>query len=264
MNLGFRRVVFARAPCAMIACVSLMALHAVAGAETATEKKRAQFAVVHRIAVVPPFYGTGRLGKAEVSASDAAAAKPNPKLAEYIDRLRKLQERTRTLLPERLAARTPFQMVPMEETEAALKALELTPEKLYQNDSRMKGTKFAAPDPAQARKLAAQLHVDAVVFDTLDEPRRSPERLFFDPLGGFGVSEEHVSAKVGFWVLLADGTEAFQRVSDVVHPVTRIGNRAFLFADWQEASDLAIENFLDELTRYTPEKTGEGKHPGGQ
>jgi hypothetical protein len=260
MNLGLRRAVFACGSCAVIASGLLMTLQAVAGAETTTEKKRAQFAKVHRVAVVPPFYGTGRLTGTEAQPSDSAPANPNPKLAEYIDRLRKLRDRTRTLLPERIAARTTYQIVPVEETEAALKALELTPEKLYQNNGRMKGTRFAAPDAAQARKLAAHLHADAVVFDTLDEPRRSPERLFFDPLGGFGVSEEHVSAKIGFWVLLVDGAEPFQRVSDVVHPVTRIGNRAYLFADWQEASDLAIENFLDELTRYTPEKAEERKH----
>src|SRR5438067_10636576 len=119
----------------------------------------------------------------------------------------------------------------------------------------MKGTKFSGPDPQMARKLAAHLHADAVVFPEMDEPRRSPDRLFFDPLGGLGVSEAHVTAKIGFWVLLADGAQAFQRVSDVVHPVTKIGSREYLFADWEEANDLAIENFLDELTRFTPEKT---------
>ena len=189
-------------PVGLLFCC-LLSARAFAGVETATEKKRAQFAAVHRIVVAPPFYGTGRLAKTESGAAST------PKLAEYLDRLRKLQDRTRSLLPERLSARTPYQIVPMSETEAALKAMELTPEKLYQNEGRMKGTRFAAPDPGQARKLAAQLHADAVVFPTLDEPRRSPDRLYFDPLGGLGVSEAHVGAKIGFWVLLADGTEAF-------------------------------------------------------
>jgi hypothetical protein len=216
------------------------------------------FARVHRIAVAPPFYGTGRLAKAESPSSQKDSggkeSKPNPKLMEYLNRLRKLQERTRSLVPERVAARTPYQVVPTDETDAALKALELKPENLYMNNAKMRGTRFSGPDAQAVRKLAAKLHADAVVLDVLDEPRKSPERLFFDPLGGFGVSEAHVTAKMGFWVLLADGTEAFQRVSDVVQPLTQIGNRQYLFADWQDANDLAIEHFLDELTRYTPEK----------
>ena len=224
------------------------------------EKKRALLAVVHRVAVAPPFYGTCRLAKpdskseADKPTPKAEPDKPNPKLAEYLDRLRKLQDRTRALLPERLTTRTPFQIVPMEETEAALKALELTPEKLYLNEAKMRGTRFSGPDPQAVKKLAARLHADAVILDTLDEPRRSPDRLFFDPLGGLGISEAHVTAKIGFWVLNAEGTEVVQRVSDVVHPVTKIGNRQYLFADWQEANDLAIENFIDELIRFTPEK----------
>ena len=44
------------------------------------------------------------------------------------------------------------------------------------------------------------------------------------------------------------------RVGVLQYPVTQIGSRQYLFVDWQEASDLAIENFLDELCRYTPEK----------
>ena len=228
-----------------------IAAAAAAMADTANDKRRAQFAMVRRIVVAPAFYATGRLAKPD---AQPGAPPVNPKLAEYLDRLRKLQDRTRGLVPERLAARTTFQIVPMDETEAALKALELSPEKLYLNAARKRGTRFSGPDPEAVRKLAARLHADAVVLDTLDEPRKSPDRLFFDPLGGLGFSEAHVTAKMGFWVLLADGTEVFQRVSDVVHPVTQIGNRNYLFVDWQEANDLAIENFLDELVRFTPEK----------
>lgn len=234
-----------------------------AHADISNEKKRTILAAVRRVAVAPPFFGTGRLARAEAKPGSDKPVKPdakadadksNPKLAEYLDRLRKLQDRTRTLLPERLAARTPYQIVPMEETEAALKELELTPEKLYLNAAKMRGTRFSGPDSQAVKRLAARLHADAVVLPTLDEPRRSPDRLYFDPLGGLAISEAHVSAKIGFWVLAADGTEVVQRVSDVVHPVTKIGSREYLFADWQEANDLAIENFLDELVRFTPEK----------
>ncbi len=250
MQVGVRDGRRVRAIMLLLPAVAL-SLPVTARGETPTEKRRAQFAAVHRIAVAPSFVGTGRLAKPD---SGAPGAADNAKLTEYLDRLRKLQDRTRDLVPDRMAARTPFEIVPAAEVEAALKALELTPEKLYQNAGRMKGTRFANPDPAGVRRLATRLHADAVVLDTMDEPRRSPERLFFDPLGGVGITEAHVTAKIGFWVLLADGTEAFQRVSDVVHPVTRIGSRQFLFVDWQEANDLAIENFVDELTRYTPEK----------
>jgi hypothetical protein len=265
VNIRADRRRFLYESAAAIACALTAA--AASNGQSANDKRRAQLATVHRVAVAPPFYGTGRLAKPDAapagagSKPDAAATQSpaNARIAEYLDRLRKLQDHTRTLVPERLAARTPYQIVPMEETEAALKALDLTPEKLYLNAAKMKGTKFSGPDPEAVRKLAARLHADAVVLDTLDEPRKSPERLFFDPLGGLGLSEAHVTAKIGFWVLLADGTEVFQRVSDVVHPVTKIGNREFLFVDWQEANDLAIENFLDELTRFTPEKQPAGK-----
>ena len=206
---------------------------------------------VRRVAVTPPFYATGRLSRPDARPESPPA---EPKLAEYLDRLRKLQERTRKLVPQRLAARTPFEVVPMDETEAAMKALDLTPESLYLSGAKMRGTRFSGPDPAAVRKLAARLHADAVLLDVLDEPRRSPDRLFFDPLGGLGLSTAHVTAKIGLWLLLADGAEVVQRVSDVVHPVTRVGSRQYLFADWQEASDLAIENFMDELVRFTPDK----------
>src|SRR4051812_32416315 len=83
-------------------CVALMAAYS-ARADLSNAKKRALLAAVHRVAVAPAFYGTGRLAKTEAKGE---AEKPNPKLAEYLDRLRKLQDRTRTLLPERLAART--------------------------------------------------------------------------------------------------------------------------------------------------------------
>lgn len=250
MAIGHCWNVLIRGGAALVFGVSLLAATVVRG-DTANDKRRAQLAVVHRVAVAPPFFGTGRLVKPETKTETAPS---NPKLAEYLDRLRKLQDRTRTLLPARLAVRTPYQIVPMEEMEDALKALDITPEKLYLNTAKMRGTRFSGPDPQAVRKLAARLHADAVVLDTLDEPRRSPDRLYFDPLGGLGISEAHVTAKIGFWVLLADGREVVQRVSDVVHPVTRIGSRQYLFADWEEANDLAIENFLDELVRFTPEK----------
>jgi hypothetical protein len=255
LEAQWKRGLWWQTVCAL-ACAILIVSGAAHG-DTANDKKRAMFAAVRRLAVAPPFYGTGRLNRQEPPGPDGAA--PNPKVAEYRDRLRKLQDRTRTLIPARLGARTPFQIVPMDEMDAALKALDLTPEKLYLNAAKMRGTKFSGPDPEAVRKLAAHLRADAVVLDVLDEPRRSPDRLFFDPLGGLGFSEAHVTAKIGFWVLLANGVEAYQRVSDVVHPVTKIGNREYLFVDWQEASDLAVENFIDELTRFTPEKPTEAK-----
>lgn len=237
----------------LLAVGALLAItHSFASADAAGDKRRAQLANVHRVVVVPPFFGTETLAKADAPPSDSKPA--NPKLAEYVEQLRKLESRARTGLPERLAARTRFEVVPADEVTAALKALELTPGKLYQNNGRMKGTKFANPDPQAVRKLADRVHADAVLLATLDEPRRSSDHYFFDPLSGIGFSEAHVRAKIGFWLLLADGTESFQRVSEVVHPLTRIGKREYLFVDWQEADDLAIENFLDELTRYTPPK----------
>ncbi len=53
---------------------------------------------------------------------------------------------------------------------------------------------------------------------------------------------------------MADGTEVIRPVVDVLRPLTRIGNREYVFVDWTEAQDQIVENLMDEWTRYTPVK----------
>lgn len=232
----------------MLTCALLACVHSV-HADGQTERRKAQFAAVQRIAVVPPFYGTGRFDRP----ASPDAPPENAKLTRYLDQLRKLQAHVASALPERVAARTTYKIVSAADLSSGFKSTGLRAESLFKNSSRMKGSRFAEPDAAAVRKLAAALHADAVVLATLDEPRRSGDRVIFDPLSGLGIDPAHAGAKIGFWVALADGTQAYQRVSEVNHPVTRVGSREFVYADWEEATDLAIENFLDELTRYTPE-----------
>lgn len=239
-------------------------------ADTTGDKRRAQMATVKRIAVVPLFFGTDTLrkfrppdkqeGKPDTGASPGnSSAKPangsDPRLQEYVQHLQKLEDHARARLPERVMARTPFQVVPAEEMNQAFKDLKLTPQKLFQNNGLMRGARFALPDSQAVHTLAARLHADAVLLGTLDEPRRSNGHYYFDPLDGINYTSAHVQSKAGFFVLLADGTEVLHDYIEVLHPLTRIGSQEFVLADWVDVEDQVIENLMDEWTRYTPAKS---------
>ena len=175
-------------------------------------------------------------------------------MTQYVGYLKKIEAHVREWLPERVKVRTPFEVVPAEEVAEGLKDLKLTPEKVFQNNGRMRGSKFAAPDAAVVRQVAARLHADAVLLGTLDEPRRSNGKYTFDLLGGIGYDSPSVSCKAGYYLLLADGTEVLFNPIEVMHPLTSLGKRDFVLADWIETEEQVIENFMDELTRYTPVK----------
>ncbi len=234
--------------------------------DEAGERKRAALAAVKRLVVVPPFFGTDTLAKAaaleksDAATKDAAdtgarsqsASPADERLKRYAEQLRKLEEKARTRLPERTAARTPYAIVPADELTKALKQLDLSPAALFQNNGRIRNGKMAAPNPEAVRKLAAALHADAILLGTLDEPRKNNGGLDFDPLYGLGMQSPHVLSKGSFYVLRADGSEILHSVLVAFQPRTRIGNREFPLADWQEADALLIEDLMDELTRYTP------------
>ena len=224
--------------------------------DAAGDRKRAQLAPVKRLLVVPPFFGTETLTRAdaEAAAPKSDDAKPNEKLAKYIGYLRKLEAHAKTELPERTAARTPFRVVPVAELADAFKELKLTPPQLFENDGRLRGTKFAAPKPEAIRRLATQLHAEAVLLGTLDEPRRSTGKYSYDFVTGINYSPASVRSRAGYSLFLADGTEVLTRAVEALHPLSRIGDREYLLADWMEAEDIAIEEFLDEVARYTPHK----------
>lgn len=233
-----------------------------ARADATGEKRKAQLAKVQRVAVLPSLWGTETLRKFDDQKAHPESAQPDAKLTEYAEHLRALETHAREWLPQRLKARTDFQLVPPEEVEAALKELKLTPEALFQNGGRMKGKSFAEPDAAAVRTLAQKLHADAILLSTLDEPRRSNGGLLFDPFVGLAYDAPKVSLKIAFRMLLPDATEIFHSYIEVLHPMTKLGARTFLRADWLETEDQVIENFMDELTRYTPLKTSEKRQAG--
>ena len=93
-----------------------------------------------------------------------------------------------------------------------------------------------------------------MLLGVLDEPRKSNGGYFFDPLSGPGYDSPKVHDKATFDLVLADGTLVLRQTIDVIHPLTRIGTRRFVLADWLETDDQIIEDLMDEITRYTPKR----------
>ena len=247
-------------------------------------RKRAQLAPVKRIVVIPPFFGTETLSKAAkpgnanknadatakvetVTTSQSMPARKDddaqtrnapgngtstPSLGQYVSNLRKLQEDARRVLPERLMRRAGFTVVPEEEVSATLKTLQLTPEKMFENSGRIKGSKFPMPRAEAVRSMSEALHADAVVLGVLDEPRRANGKYFFDPLSGFSYEPGHVEAHGGFYLMMPEGTEALHGYMRVLNPLSKAVGRDFILPDWIDAQNLMIENLMDEWTYYTP------------
>ena len=224
-----------------------------AHADGAGDKKRDILAGMKRVAAISPFFGTDTLKQAEAASGESS--KIAAKNAKYIEDLKLLQAHAQTLFPERVAVRLPFQTIPAAEVARALEDAGLTPEKLFENGGRMHGGRFAAPDAAAIKKLAAACHADAVVLGTLDEPRKTNGRYYVD-VSGVGYNSPHVRDKAGFFMMAANGTEILHDFVEVLHPVSNIGSRKFLMADWTETEDAVIEDFMDEITRYAPDKSG--------
>ncbi|MCW3099878.1 MAG: hypothetical protein JWL77_5496 [Chthonomonadaceae bacterium] len=252
-------VLFVRMMAVFLVSSSCLLVSLSAQADAAGDKRRAQLAKVQRVIVVPPFFGTETLSKLDAQMAHPEKAKPEARLIEYGKQLRSLENHVREWLPQRVTARTNFQIVPQEELQTALKELNLTPQTLFQNAGMMKGKSFAAPDIAAVRTLAQRLHVDAVLLSTLDEPRQNSGTYLFDPLSGLSYDSPKVRGKIGFWLLLPDGTEVLHAYTEALHPVSKLGSRTFLLADWTETEDEVVEDFLNELTRYMPLKIPEHK-----
>jgi hypothetical protein len=237
------------------------------GADAAGDRKRAQLLNVKRLLVVPVFFGTDTLGELPAAKAGAMTDKkrePKPKpeldakqkaaLAEYLDALRKLESNAREKLRARVAARTTFEVIKVEEVDRALTDLKITPPEMFQSAGRLNNKKFELPDAEQVKRLASQVHADAVLLGVLDEPRKSTGGYYFDPLAGPGYDSPKVHDKATFDLMLADGTLVLRQTLDVVHPLTRIGTRQFVLADWIETDDQIIEDLMDEVTRYTPKQ----------
>ncbi len=245
---------------------SLLALSASGAvhADNTPAKRRRLMSTVKRVVVIPPFFATDTLSRADAARKPEGQEKPpqNPsastaadaRLGEYATQLRKLTEHAATRLPERVKTRTPFTVVSTTETADALKALELTPEKLFQNGGRLRGDRYPLPDPEAVKRLAARLHADVILLSALDEPRHINGHYFYNAITGVDYRSSQVESRAAFFLLMADGAEALRYDVNAVHPLTHIGNRLYLLTDWTETQDLMFEDLLDEWTRYTPEK----------
>ena len=233
-----------------------------AHADAAGDRKRAQLSSVRRVAVLPAFFGTDTLGElppanAHVDrepSTTGVSEKRRAEIAEYHKTLAQLELHARERLPERLTARTHFQLAGIEKVEGDLKALMLTVPQLYQNGGRINGKRFDSLDRDKIKNLAAKLNVDAVLLCSIDEPRKNNGGYYLDVLAGPGYESPKVHDKATFDLILADGTTVIHETIDVVHPVTQIAGKAYLPADWLETEDEVIEDFMDELTRYTPKE----------
>ncbi len=249
------------------------------GGDRNADSKRVQLAHIRRVVVIPPFFGTDTIARAApppgatLPQTDTKEPEPrprannaralasgdprnpiDPKLTRYAEQLRKLQDAARAYLPQRLAKRAGFDVVPPEETANALRTLGLTPQQMFMDEGRVKNTKFPLPLPDAIRKVSEALHADAVVLGVLDEPRRASGKYMYDPLYGFSYEPGFAEAHAGFYLMLPEGTEGLHGYMRVRNPTSREGRREFVLADWSDAQDLMIENLMDEWTYYTPKK----------
>ena len=254
-NHGFRSSFY------LLLCTLFLAAPSLSYADVAGDKIRGKLKNVKRIVVVAPFFGTETLFKFAESKKavtkgvpETTKTKTDPKLEQYVNYLKKLQEQFQKRLPERILARTPFEVVADEEIKDSFDNSSLTPQKLFINSGALQGRKLPVEDMLNVKHFLAPLHADAILMTVLDEPRRNLEHYYFDPLSGLNVRPSHVQCRAVFVLLLPDGTAVFSKSVDVSHPISKIGKRDFLLADWQETEELVIENYLDELTLYTPEK----------
>ncbi len=245
----------------LLLCTLFLAAQSFSYADGAGDKIREKLKNVKRIVVVAPFFGTETQmkfaeSKRNPKKSDVAESKKkiDPKLEQYVDYLEKIQSAFQKILPERISARTPFKIVPDDEVKERLEATKLTPRKLFIDSGLLQRKKAPVEDMLNMSRFLETLHADAILLTVLDEPRRNLEHYYFDPLSGLNVRPSHVQCRAFFLLLLADGNTVLSKFVDVSHPISKIGKRDFLLADWQETEELAIENYLDELTLYTPEK----------
>ena len=217
--------------------------------ETGTARKKRLLANVRRLVVLPPYFGVPPPApKPDAKMTDAQRKQQ----ARYREYLGKLEASARDHLPLRLAARTSLQVAPLAEADDALKALQFTPQSLFQNGGLMRGTTFPLPNRAAVRRFAAQTKADAVLLTVLDAPRRDNGRVLFDPIAGLSGEPPKVSSKAGFYLLLPNGTEVLRDYVEALQPLTPGSARDYLLIDWTEAQDITLEDFMDELSRYTP------------
>ena len=233
----------------LLAMSAIVMLPRARAADGAADRLRHELAPVRRVAVLPAFFGATT---ATDDGTENQKQGEEPKRKEYLADLQTLADHEKMQMPGRVEARTPFKVTAASEVCAALRDAKLTPEKMFQNEGRIRNMKFSPPDPIAVKEIANRLHVDALILTTLDAPHRTNGQYYVD-VYGLNYDAAHARAKAAFFVVLADGTEVFHDYVEALHPVTRSsGSRSYIMADWTEAEDTVVEDFLDELSRYTP------------
>lgn len=257
-----KRILSFTATVSLLAILCPAILSTPADSDVPKEKKRSLLASVHRIAVIPLFYGADAAKSAANKKKSAQGEKPAPKLSAAQETRRntfqaqrqELLSHANERLPERVATRLPYEVLSKEETNAALAELKLKPEDLFKESGVTRGTKFPLPLPEQVKKLAVRMKVDAVIVGVLDDPRYDNGHYYFDPLYGVNYESGHVNSRAGFYFMLANGTEILHAYMSVKNPLTPPQGRDYRLADWTDAQELMIENMMDEWTQFTPTK----------
>ena len=231
-------------------------------AQSASDKKKTALAGVKRVLLTLPYFATPEfLDNAPVKVVNGGRKLTDEEIKKVREEnrlfLSKLESQTQETLQKRLTVRTPFTVSPLKLTlPASRDPKEKKQDKedsafAFKGEGRLKGTKFPLPNPVIVRQLATENNADAVLLTIMDEPRRDDGGYFFDA-SGIGYRSPHVSAKIALYFLLADGTEILHEYVEVLHPISKIGNRDYTQVDMTETHEMVIENFLDELTRYLP------------
>ena len=231
----------------------MLTFNVFASADTVGDKIRARLKNVKRIVIAAAFFGTETLSKYveskkanSKSAPEPSKSRIDPKLEKYVDYLKKIQEQFQKRLPERMMARTPFEVASDEEIKDSFDTTGLTPQKLFINSGAIQGRKLPIEDMLNVKRFMEPLHADAILMTVLDEPRRNLEHYYFDPLSGLNIRPSHVQCRAIFVLLLPDGTSVFSKSVDVSHPISKIGKRDFLLADYWL---LCGSRYFEERTR---------------
>ncbi len=229
--------------------IVLLLLCVCAEAKAAPKRPNARelLANVHTVAIVSPFFGVNLPDKPQKNAK-ARAEEAHERVW-----LKALLAHAQQRLPIRMLHRTPWKLAGQKETLLAMQKLHLTPQELFQNNGLIQHGKYPLPKPAAVQQLLAALHADALILADLDAPQNISGHYTFSLLGGTGYEPAHEVMKGEFLVALPNGDTALRFINTVEHPPTSIGGRKFVQLDWEEAENLLIENFLDDVTRYLPE-----------
>ncbi len=204
-------------------------------------QQQAALAAIHSIAVIPPFFGV----PASALPRGKSPAQTTALQAAYLHTLKKLQEVAVVRLSQRIASRLSLKIAPGKTVNQILQSEHLTARELFDQHGAITGGRYPKLNLKACGHLCERLHVDAVLVTDLDGPQRIGGHYVFVPLQGSGYEPSHVVSSGEFNVVNQNGELVLTSSETVQHPATRIGAQQFILADWLEAQNLLIENFMD-------------------